>query len=313
MVACSKCGRRAAVVKLYYDGSDLCGKCFCQRFEKRVMKANRDFGLFRRGDVIAVAVSGGKDSAALLYVLNKLAKKIGGITLKPLLVDEGVKGYRDKAAKKAQALCKKLGLKLSIVSFKEDFGVSLDKALKTRDKKHLTHRACSVCGVFRKAALNKAARGLHANKLAVGHNADDVAQTFLMNLMRSDVGKIKSFGALSGFFEQDLFVRRIKPLIYNSERECALYCTLNGLPFYLGSCPYAVEAFRGQVKDFLNDVEAKHPGTKLAVLSSFFKLQKQLPNPEKIRIGSCEKCGEHSSSKKCKACKYVEELGGKNG
>jgi tRNA(Ile)-lysidine synthase TilS/MesJ len=57
--------------------------------------------MLRRGDRILVAVSGGKDSAAMLHVLDKMAKRIGGIALVPVLIDEGIEGYREKAKMKA--------------------------------------------------------------------------------------------------------------------------------------------------------------------------------------------------------------------
>jgi uncharacterized protein (TIGR00269 family) len=186
--------------------------------------------------------------------------------------------------------------------------LTLDETLEKRDEKKLGFKACSVCGVFRKSSLNKAARLNGANKLAVGHNADDIAQTFILNLIRSDVERIKKLGADTGEFEQELFVKRVKPLIYTTERECALYCELNKLPFYLGSCPYSVEAFRGLVKDFLNQAEEKHPGTKFAVLNSFLEIQKNLTASEKKVAGTCIKCGEHTSQKVCKSCIFLGQL-----
>ena len=103
------CGKTAQV-RLDYNATGLCAECFCKLFEDRVRKANKDFKLLRRGDVIAVGVSGGKDSAAMLCVLDKLAREIGGITLKPILIDEGIEGYRDESEKKARQLCETLGL-----------------------------------------------------------------------------------------------------------------------------------------------------------------------------------------------------------
>ncbi len=308
MVLCSICSKRESVVRIYYDKTDLCKACFCLRFEKRVMKANREFNLLKRGDVVAVGISGGKDSAAMLYVLSKMTKKIGGITLKPILIDEGIQGYRNEAMEKAKELCDSLKLPLQVFSYKKEFGLSMDEAIKSRDEKKLSNKSCSFCGVFRKSLLNKAARAAGANKAAIGHNADDIGQTFLMNLMRSDVKRLKKFGAVSGLFEQDLFVKRIKPLIYNTERECALYCSLKNLPFYLGECPYSSESFRGLVKDFLNTAEQKHPGTKFAVLNSFLSLQEELDTPEKQEPKKCIKCGENTSSETCKACSFSKLL-----
>ncbi len=314
MVSCSRCNREA-VVRLDYANADLCGPCFTRRFDRRVAKAQRDFSLFKKGDVVAVAISGGKDSAALLYSLLKLSKK-GRFVVKPLLVDEGIAGYRNKAILQAKKLCKKLGLKLTVVLFKKLYRHSLDGIIKKRDRKHLDFRACTACGVLRKDALNKAARKLKATKVAVGHNADDIAQTFLMNALRADVNGFRRFGVVSGLSAQEKFVQRVKPLVYLLEKECALYCAVNDLPFYLGGCPYAGEAFRGEVKDFLNAVEQRHPGSKFNVLHSFLALKAGMSSVEgkgkqkgTQKAGTCVGCGEHSSSRKCRKCVLLDSVG----
>lgn len=327
MAECAKCGG-GAVVRVEYAHSDYCGECFTQNFEEKVGKANRDFRLLRRGDVVAVGVSGGKDSAALLFTLKKLAERIGEITLKPVLVDEGIAGYRDRAAKCAEQLCDRLQLPLQKISYANALGVSMDEAMQKREAASKTHRSCSYCGVFRKHCLNKAAREAGANKLAIGHNSDDVTQTFLMNLLRGEPDRNEEFGAFTGNAERALFVPRVRPLVYATELECAYYCVLNAIPFYRGGCPYAEESFRGEVKDFLNSVEEKHPGAKRSLLNSFLALKKNSfeekeGSGEKQKIvvevkdnfsekSVCAKCGEYrseaSEGKLCRACELAEQL-----
>ncbi len=174
---CSKCGKREAIIEVRYASANYCKNCFLEYFEKRVKKANYDFKLARRGDVIAVGVSGGKDSTAMLHALCKLAREIGEITLVPILVNEGIRGYRDETAEKAREACERFGLELREYSFEKEYGLTLDSATAFEKRKH---PACSYCGVWRKALLNKAALEVGANKLAIGHNADDTVQTFLM-------------------------------------------------------------------------------------------------------------------------------------
>lgn len=314
-ILCNKCLKRPAQVRLEYGPSDYCALCFCDLFEKRVAKANREFQLLRRGDRIAVGVSGGKDSAAVLYILNKMARKFGHIDIVPICIDEGIKGYRDKAILKAKELCKQLRLKLNIFTYNELFETTMDKVVSKRDEIDSWKGACSYCGVFRKYALNLAARKLKCNKLAVGHNADDIAQTVFMNFMRNEPQRMRRFGITTEDFQQDLFVTRIKPLAYCLERECALYCALRELPFHLQECPHSSESFRGEVKDFLNTVEAKHPGSKFNIIRSFLALQKELKETNSPNLPSsnktpmkCEECGEYTSMKTCKACQLKTEV-----
>lgn len=314
-IICNKCLKRPAQVRLEYGPSDYCAICFCDLFEKRVAKANREFQLLRRGDRIGVGVSGGKDSAAVLYILHKMAKKFGHIEIVPICIDEGIKGYRDKAIVKCEELCTQLGLKLNIYTYKELFETTMDKVVSKRENLETWKGACSYCGVFRKYALNLAARKLKCNKLAVGHNADDVAQTVFMNFMRNEPQRMRRFGVTTEDFEQELFVTRIKPLVYCLERECAIYCTLKELPFHLQECPHSSESFRGEVKDFLNQVESKHPGSKFNIIRSFLVLQKelkksdpQIPESTRKKPGKCEECGEYTSMQKCKACQLKKEV-----
>ncbi|MEW5955022.1 MAG: TIGR00269 family protein [Candidatus Micrarchaeota archaeon] len=303
MVSCFNCGKKA-LVELPYAGASFCRGCFFRHFERLVRRANREFGLVRRGDCIAVAVSGGKDSAALLWSAKYLAEMAGGVEVKPVLVDEGIKGYRGKALAKARESCEKLGFELAVASFKKSFGKTLDEIIAGR--KDEAQGACSYCGVLRRAALDDAARDLGADKVALGHNADDIAQTFLMNLLRGETSRNSRLRLAEEDGVAEGFIRRIRPLIFVPERECALFSTLEGLPFHLAECPYAGEAFRGTVKDFLNEAEAKHPGVKLNLLNSFLALRKAVGEKRKEKTRPCAKCGRPSSGGSlCKACELL--------
>ena len=319
MVKCSRCSRKAQV-KLGYTKTDLCSRCFCNLFENRIKQANRQFKLIRLNQKIAVGISGGKDSAAMLYVLSKMVKTIHGTKLLPILIDEGIVGYRKNAIKKAKELCKKLGLKLTIRSFKEYFGKDLDGILRKRDAtlgkkgsnlkspKDNSERSCTYCGVLRKWALNKAALDMKADALAIGHNADDIAQTFLMNLMHNEPGRLERFSVINE--EREGFVKRIKPLIFNLEKECALYCELKDIPYYRGECPYSKESFRGEIKNLLNSTEEKFPGIKFNLLNSYLELKKTMVEKKKGGASpvKCAKCGQNSSERICKACELIADL-----
>ncbi|OIO24260.1 TIGR00269 family protein [Candidatus Micrarchaeota archaeon CG1_02_51_15] len=307
MVKCFNCAGKA-VVELSYAGAAFCQPCFFRHFERLVRKANREFRLVRRGDRIAVAVSGGKDSAALLWSVKYLAELAGDVRVFPVLVDEGIAGYRLHAIVKARQLCKKLGFGLKVVSFKQLFGRQLDAIIRKRDSgKSKGEGACAYCGVLRRKALEKTAKQLRCNKLALGHNADDLAQTFLMNLLKGEAGRNARLRLND---EGDSpFVRRIRPLTFVPERECALFALMNGLPFHLGECPYSTEAFRGTVKDFLNEAECRHPGTKLKLLNSFLELRNAVV-PKDASAVKCRECGAPSFNETCRACQLTRALNG---
>jgi uncharacterized protein (TIGR00269 family) len=302
MIKCSLCGKEA-VVELKYNGFSLCEGCFIKQFEKRVRRVLRLTGFFKRGNRIVVGVSGGKDSSAVLSVLNKFNSKVGCVLI-PVLIDEGIKGYRNKARRKAEKLCSELGLELNVYSFKELFGFSLDEVMSLNPKRD----ACAYCGVWRRWALNKAALDLKADFVVVGHNADDMAQSFLMNLLRNNFLTLSRSGGLKAGVKRELFATRVKPLVFNLEKESAIYCFLKNIPFYLGECPYYT-GFRMKIKDFLNDVERSYPGSKFALSNASLSIQKSLPADNR-KIMECSSCGFYSSTSKCMACALKGEVEG---
>ena len=152
--------------------------------------------MIRDGDRIAVGLSGGKDSTALLLLLDKVVKEYTGVTLVAITVDEGIAGYRDETVNSAVSLAADLGIEHRIVSFPDLFGGSLDTFLKGKES-----RACTICGILRKKALATAARQAGANRIATGHNLNDEAQSVLMNVLRGDLPRlIRDSGKETGIF-----------------------------------------------------------------------------------------------------------------
>lgn len=303
-VSCSRCGGKA-VVYLPYANENLCRKHFVHSFESRVRRTVREFRMIKKKDRIGVAVSGGKDSMSMLYVLNEICKSMR-VELVALSVDEGIRGYREKTLKVARENCRKLGVEHRVLSFKKEIGVSVDEIAKRKERR----TTCSYCGVFRRWILNKAAREMGLNKLAVGHNLDDTAQTILMNFLRNEPFRLARLGPVGGIIEDEFFVDRIKPLIRIPERESAVYSIIKGMGVKFMRCPYAHEAFRNRVRVFLNEMEEEFPGTKFRVLNSFMSVKNAIE--EKFEVGEkplrCKECGELSSREVCMRCQMLKEL-----
>lgn len=310
MVLCTQCPANA-IVELRYEKRNLCAECFEKLFNDRVRRAIREFNMFSRGDRVAIAISGGKDSAAVLNVLHEMAPK-AGIEVLPFLIDEGIDGYRNEAIVKAKKLCEKLGYELNVFTFKELFDNTLDEAMRKRekleDKQGTQITSCSLCGVWRRKGMELAAMELGATCIATGHNLDDVAQTFLMNLMRGEPDREFMFGDESGRAKQ---IRRVKPLLFCPERECALYSEMKGLPYHLGECPYSNEGFRQGVKRFLNDTERDTPGVKFALIKSYLALGQMKKDRTVLPLKPCSDCGASSTGELCRPCQYTRALASK--
>lgn len=301
-VKCSHCDK-PSVIKLTYAGRTYCKDHFCKLIWSRFKSTIRNNELLQKGQKVGVALSGGKDSTVLLYLLNKLKNDLG-LKVVAITIDEGIKGYRENGLKLSKKMCKDLGVEHHIISFKKDFGKTMDQIV----KKNKEVSPCYYCGVFRRYLLNKTARELGLDVLATGHNLDDEAQGILMNLMRGNSGKMFRIGAKVGVKGFDMFVPRVKPLRDIPEREIAIYALLKNYPAdFHKDCPYVVLSFRDSVRLHLNQLEEKFPGTKITIVRTFDQFKKtkaeDYPLPKK-----CPKCGELTSSDMCKTCKILETL-----
>lgn len=300
---CRKCDIKPVIV-LQNNRAGMCKSCFFKYFERKFNRTISQFKLIEPNEKIGVAVSGGKDSLSLLYLLDKI-KDRKRFRMEALLIDEGIKGYRDKTIKDAKRFCKELGIKLTIVSYKDEFGCTLDQMLKK-----LNMKPCSVCGVFRRYLLNKYSVKLNFDKLATGHNLDDEVQTILMNQFRSNQEVSARLGPITGIKENKKFVRRIKPFYLITEKETATYSYLKNFNIPFCECPNNAHAYRIEVRNFINNFEQKYPGTKHSIINSFLNilpsLKEKYKNQEEIKY--CRICGEPSSRNACQACELKSKL-----
>ncbi|MEW6035992.1 MAG: TIGR00269 family protein [Candidatus Micrarchaeota archaeon] len=294
------CGEEPSIF-LHYSQKHLCEAHFIRMFDKRVRKTVREFSMLRKGDRVAIGLSGGKDSTVLLHSLAELKKDLP-LELVAVTIDEGIKGYREKTLAVAKRECERLGIEHQVFRFEAGAGATMDRIVSENPE----DIPCSHCGVLRRYLLNRGAREVRATKLAVGHNLDDVAQTVFMNLMRAEPSRLARFNKPS--VKSARFVPRIRPLMRTPEREVAIYAMLRGIELEGRECPYARFAFRGHVRNMLNIAEEKYPGTKFKIVNSFFEIEGALRDKyaDNASISACSSCGEPSSQKTCMFCQRVE-------
>jgi len=309
-LVCSKCGKKA-VYHRKYEGTYLCKKHFLESVEDKVRRTIRKGRMIERGDRIAFALSGGKDSSSALYMLAKLFIRRRDLEFFAISVDEGIPDYRDESLKIAKNLCKKLGVKHHVFSFESELGKSLSgkvEEINRKGEESWEGTACTYCGLARRWLLNRKARELGATKIAFGMNLDDEIQGIVMDYIRGDLVRLSRMGG-EPIVKSGLFVPRIKPFREIPEKEIGLYALLSGLDIQENECPY-IEGPRFRVRDFLNDLEAESPGTKFSVLNTFERLLpsvREIVKKGGVDLVRCAKCGEPSSQKICKTC----ELWGK--
>lgn len=301
-VTCSaKCGNQA-VLKRPKTGNALCKECFFRAFESEVHNTIINGNLFKTGDKVAIGASGGKDSTVLAYVLKLLNEKYNyGLDLFLLSIDEGITGYRDDSLETVKKNRDDYDMPLKILSYKDLYGWTMDEIVKEIGRKN----NCTFCGVFRRQALDRGAALLGVNCIATGHNADDIAETVLMNVLRGDIARLQRCTSIVTASEGA--ISRCKPLKYTYEKEIVMYAYFKRLIYFSTECIFSPNAYRGHARTLLKNLEKIRPSSIIDIIHSGERLQ--IKNTVKFpERRNCTRCGFVSSQEICKACILLEGL-----
>jgi len=301
-VTCDRCGT-PSVEWIRYSGEHLCRGHFLEFVERRTKRELRSQVDFRGGERVAVGMSGGKDSSATAFMLATYLGNRRDIDLIGITIDEGIASYRPEGIERARRLCAKLGIEHRVLAYEETVGQGMDDVV-ALDPQAIP---CSYCGPFRRHALNRAAREVHADYVATGLNLDDTAQSILMNVARGDVEKLARLGPHE--VRQPGLVPRIQPLRTIPEKEVYLYAMLQGIEFHDATCPYAERAQRGRFRDIVHRLEEESPGTRHAIVRGYDELRPLLHEKyPPAALNACARCGEPTVHRVCKACELRERL-----
>ncbi len=302
---CDLCGCSEAVVTSSY-GKAMCKDCL----ERSIIR--RSFAELRtgisEGDLVVVALSGGKDSSLALWCIYKY-RELSSVefALKAVTIDEG-SPYRRHAIEAARSLCKELEVEHVLVNMRDYQGISVSDLLRLE---HLPNKRsmCTYCGVLRRQTLNIVARKLGANKVVTGHNLDDIIQTFFMNMVRGDVNALARF--LSRATPIRELIPRVRPLLMIREKEIAAFVAAKGITAHFGKCPM-VRGMRIRMRRALDELEVSSVGFKSKILPNMIKILDKARSDLSMRLNLhvCERCGEPSAERICKACQLKMELRG---
>ncbi|KAM7315142.1 cytoplasmic tRNA 2-thiolation protein 1 [Ixodes scapularis] len=302
MKTCARCCAASAVLKRPKTGDALCKDCFFLAFETEVHETISRAKLFSPGDFVAIAASGGKDSTVLAYMMKLLNDRHGyGLKLVLLSIDEGIAGYRDDSLKMVQLNQEQYGIPLKILSYQDLYGWTMDAIVSQIGRKN----NCTFCGVFRRQALDRGASKLGVNKMVTGHNADDIAETVVMNVLRGDIARLQRCTAITTGSEGA--IPRSKPFKYTYEKEIVMYAHFKKLDYFSTECIYSPNAYRGHARAYLKDLEAIRPTAILDIIHSgeCMAVKEGIKLPQQ---GVCSRCGYISSQEVCKACVMLEGL-----
>jgi len=224
-------------------------------FEKvlsRVRRCVEDYNMIEPHDRVAVGLSGGKDSITLLIALKKLSRfypipfEVAAVT-----IDAGFGA--DHGA--LRTFCAELGVPLF---------------LKEADIKQIVFdirkesNPCALCAKMRRGALNDLARENGFFKVALGHNLDDAAETFLMSLIYE--GRLHCFSPVSYLDRTGITV--VRPLLYIYEKEIRSLSRRLAYPLVKNPCPANGNTVRQEAKELLLQLEHTHPGLRGRIIGA---------------------------------------------
>src|SRR6266545_4908132 len=225
------------------------------RLAKKVTKAITEYNLIADGDRVMVGLSGGKDSWALLNILDVLRKRAPiSFSLVAVTVDSGYDGYRHDLI---ASTCEQRGWEYRI----EHTGIGdvMDDLLDGATP-------CSLCARLRRGVLYRIANEVGATKNALGHHLDDFVETLLLNLFFAGALKAMPARLVSDNGEHVV----IRPLVYVTEREARTYAKECELPIIGCCCPACgdLSLQRQRVKRLILDLEREHSGVKQSMLKA---------------------------------------------
>jgi len=303
MVKCSRCLTNPAITRIPYAKLNLCKTCFNSFILKRVKETVEKYRMFNLDDKVAVAVSGGKDSAVLLHSLKQVYPKV---EFSVFHINLGIKEYSENCLKKVKALTKNLDMEFYVYNLKTEKGLSIDDFEKTRFKRKI----CSVCGTIKRQVFNEVSEKLGADVLATGHNLDDMVEIMFSNFLAGDFEQLVKLKPVIPPFHPKL-VKKVKPLFRIPEKELSLYALINNLPVREVECPHVKGSRMIKRKKLLEIFSEENPNFKFQLLSVFLKklipiLDEKFKQQKSFTV--CEICGFPALTPICGSCKKVLEV-----
>jgi uncharacterized protein (TIGR00269 family) len=296
-VKCRVC-RGPAVIDVRRHNAAFCRDHFLAHCREQVRRAIHEHDMIEPGDRVLVAVSGGKDSLALWDLLIDLGHPADGLYL-----GLGIGEYSGESGDHARAFAREHRLLLHEVDLEAEHGFTVPAAADA------TRRApCGACGLSKRHLFNSFALEQRYDVVATGHNLDDEAAVLLGNVLRWETGYLgRQHPVLPA---GPGFARKVKPLLRLGERETAAYCVLRAIDYQVEECPMAAGNRHLGLKELLNGLEDRSPGSKAAFVFGFLeRAQAQFAldaATERDALAPCDRCGAPTTGEVCAFCRLQE-------
>jgi tRNA(Ile)-lysidine synthase TilS/MesJ len=285
-----RCGRSGRLHHFTEMGGPLCERCFPGSIQRRVGRAIRAYQMVPKRSKVVVAISGGKDSTALLHALSVLRRGRLNFRLAALHLNMGVGEYSQRCEETCVALARRVEAEL-VTAPVSDWGVRVEETGRWP--------VCAVCGGLRRPITAILARRAGADVLATGHTLDDQLVYALKDLLSG-----KSHPPKAVMPQNSVFPRKVKPLFHLPEQAMAVYCRLEGLPIVQEDCPLSHPP-TDRFKRLFEAMESLAPMSKKQLLVSLSRFLRRPKRPD--REGHpCPVCGEPTYYNPCPLCRVRE-------
>jgi uncharacterized protein (TIGR00269 family) len=303
---CRKCGE-TAVINMRQHKLALCAEHYLEWLPEQVQRAIEKYAMFRPGEKILVAVSGGKDSLSLWDILARLGYAADGLYI-GLGIDGGF-GYSQQSRQISERFAAQRGLNLHVVEVASTYGATIPELADISNRGH--GKPCSVCGMTKRYIMNRVAHDGGYDVLATGHNLDDEVAVLMQNTLNWAGGYLVRQAPVLPASRPGL-ARKVKPLCRTYEREMAAYALVRGIEYIYDECPHAVGSTTIYYKEILSQMEEKRPGAKLQFYLSFLQAKEaglfaaQANEPD---LHACERCGQPTSAPgECSFCRMWDKV-----
>jgi len=271
-----------------------------EAYRRRVFSTIRRYRLVEMGDVIYVAVSGGKDSCAALALLKEYVETFRvDAEIRAFHINLGFK-TSPKVEEAVRALAERLGVPLHVVNARDY--LDIEAAAKASGRP-----ICSVCGAVKRYLMNKVPRELGATKVATGHHAHDLLAYYFKNLAgRNFQWNFKILPKVEG---RGLLLTKIRPLIYARPEENEEFCRARELPVSAICCEYGLcNAAHAEVYEMIRAARRRDPDFDLKLIGGVVDFNLRYGRDEAGEIRRCKICGEPASGDVCTVCKLRMRL-----
>lgn len=297
MAKCVRCKREATI---FIDSLRFCDDCFKIYFENSFLRAINGEGLkkkmLRKNERVLVAVSGGKDSMSLWYLLKKYEFDATAVH-----INLNYGEFSEKSLNIVNEFSKNNSFPLMIFDLKKDFDIDMQEIF-LRNK---NREACSVCGSIKRYLLNKIAYDYKFDAVATGHNLDDAIAIIFKAFLNWDIETIsRNFPILET--KNEKLIKKIKPLYRLQDKEIKIYANLMSIPHTDFVCPYK----RGKVtltktKEVIDFIDKNYKGIKRTFYFGFLR-NKDFFKIEDVELKECKICGMPTTNEEiCNFCKLT--------